>query len=285
MSNPDQLITLVIGERSNLSYNLSKRLNNTEIFSSKLLLQSKDLLSKFHDKKINLIFNNFQPSTQLNSFQDSSKYIDLSLSLTVKVLMYLIEHGAIINQIIYTSSCSVYGGISRSNDFNVASPQNIPSSLKYLNEQFLKKICSQHGLKLIIARIFNMYGGRDEFSIISKIIHCSINKTNLALINQGKSVRDYIHIDNVADIYKKILLTSNTNFDIIDIGTGNGKSLEDILFYLSENGYPIMTKSSTSSEIDISIANISKIEKILDISSFIDVNSYLINKLKIYKNN
>ena len=125
-----------------------------------------------------------------------------------------------------------------------------------------------------------MYGGKDEFSIISKIIHSSKNKTNLVLINEGKSIRDYIHIDNVVDIYKELLSTSKTNFDIIDIGSGKGKSLEEILFYLSKNGYKILTKSVSSSEIDISIANISKIEKILDINSFIDVNSYLLKKIR-----
>tara|TARA_B110000008_G_C16931262_1_gene548759 strand:+ start:396 stop:1244 length:849 start_codon:yes stop_codon:yes gene_type:complete len=280
MQNSGRITTVIIGERSNLSYNLSQRINHSEVFSSTILLESQDLLSKFSNKKINIIFNNFQPSTQLNSFQDSSKYIDLSISLTVTVLMYLVKHGAIINQIIYTSSCSVYGGISRNNDFNITSPQNIPSSLKYLNEQFLKKICSEYRLKLIIARIFNMYGGKDKFSIINKIISSSINKTNLTLINEGKSIRDYIHINNVVDVYEKVLLTSKTNFDIIDIGSGKGKSLEDILFYLSKNGYPIKTESVSSSEIDTSIANISKIEKIIDINSFIDVNSYLIDKLR-----
>ena len=281
MQHPEKLVTIVIGERSNLSYNLSKRFKHVEVFSSASLLKSLLPLSIFQEKKVNVVFNNFQPSTHLNSFVDPCQYIDLSISLTVRVLMYLIEKGAIINQIIYTSSCSVYGDLVRGNNFTDTSPTGIPSSLKYLNEQILREVCSNYGLKLTIARIFNIFGGNDEFSVVSKIYNCYINNTKLNVLNDGKSVRDYIHINNVVDVYEKILFESSIKFDTIDVGSGHGKSLADILNYLSNNGFTINTESSNREEIDFSQANTSRIKKIIDISSFIDVNEYLLNKLNI----
>ena len=280
MQNPDKLVTIIIGERSNLSYGLAKRISNPEVYSSESLLQSLLQLSKFKERKVNIIFNNFQPSTQLNSFVDPSKYIELSISLTVKVLIYLIENGAIINQVIYTSSCSVYGNLARSDNYSEVSPIGIASSLKYLNEQFLREVCSKNNLNLTITRIFNMFGGNDNFSIISKIINCYKNKTCLNVLNEGRSVRDFIYIHNIIDVYKILLEDSKIKFDTIDIGSGQGKSLSDILIHLSNNGFAIDTKSIPSNEIGFSQANVSEIQKIINISSFIDVNTFLLNELK-----
>ena len=115
MKNTDKILTIIIGERSNLSDNLTKRLKFSEVFSSASLIESLFQLKKFRKQKVNVIFNNFQPSTQLSSFVDSSKYIELSISLTLRVLTYLIENEVIFNQVIYTSSCSVYGDSTKSN--------------------------------------------------------------------------------------------------------------------------------------------------------------------------
>lgn len=279
MHIPDHVVTIIIGKRSNLSHNLFERFNNAEVFSSEALLQSLLELRKFSEKKVNIIFNNFQPSTQLNSFVHPTKYIDLSISLTVKVLMYLIENGALINQIIYTSSCSVYGDLVTQSDYNKTAPKGIPSSLKYLNEQILREVCSNFGIKLTIARLFNIFGGDDNFSVISKIYNCYINKTKLNIFNEGKSERDYIHVKNIVDIYEKILFEPTLRFDTIDIGCGEGKSLAGILKDLSTKGYNIATKSANRNEIDTSQANIDNINKIIDVSLFIDVNTYLLNKL------
>jgi len=279
MNNPDPLLTIIIGQRSNLSYHLVEKLDNAEVFSSESLLDSLLDLRKFREKKVNVVFNNFQPSTQLNSFLNPVKYIDLSISLTLKVLMYLIENGALINQIIYTSSCSVYGDLINNSDHNKTAPKSIPSSLKYLNEQILMEVCSNFELKLTVARLFNIFGGDDNFSVVSKIYNCYINNTKLNIFNGGKSERDFVHVKDVADVYKKILLEPIINFDTIDIGCGEGKSVADILNYLSINGFNILTENANRDEIDSSKANVIKINTITSTSSFIDVNRYLLNRL------
>ena len=279
MHNKDKLITIIIGERSNLSFHLIKKINNSEVFSSASLLLSLSPLSKFREKKVNVVFNNFQPATHLNSFSDPCKYIDLSISLTIRVLMYLIESGVVINQIIYSSSCSVYGNTFRVDNNSEISPIGIPSSLKYLNEMMLREVCNEYDLKLTTARIFNIFGGNDEFSVINKIYSCFISKTKLNVINDGNAFRDYIHIKNIVDIYEKILLASSFKPETIDIGSGTGQSLAEILVYLSNNGFIIDIESSSKKEIEFSQANTSEIKKIIDISTFIDVKDYLLNKL------
>ena len=98
--------TIIIGKRSVLTNSLAKHLNNFEIISQ----NDKDLerLQKFRSEKINIIFNNFFPSSKLNNlnsndFDKFSKYSIFNLS---KILSGLNKKK--ICKIIYTSSSSVY---------------------------------------------------------------------------------------------------------------------------------------------------------------------------------
>ena len=185
MENIDKVSTIIIGRRSNLSDSLFNGLSAVDLLSSESLLKSFTILDKYSGKKINLIFNNFQPSTQLKSYSNPGLYIDLSISLTIGVLMHLINNGFDINKIIYTSSSSVYRSSVIADENLQVSPIGIAPSLKYINEQFVEKICHQHKLNLTIARVFNLYGGNDKFSIISKVIKCYLNDTVLKIINNG----------------------------------------------------------------------------------------------------
>ena len=45
-----------------------------------------------------------------------------------------------------------------------------------------------------------MYGGNDEFSIISKIINVYKDNSILNLVNNGEGIRDFIHINDVIEI-------------------------------------------------------------------------------------
>lgn len=276
----DKLVTVIIGERSNLSYCLAKKINNCVVFSASSLLQSLEPLSSLKKNEINLIFNNFQPSNQLGVLTNPSTYIQLSISLTVLVLEYLIENEVKINKIIYSSSCSVYGNLINADENVGLCPTGIAPSLKYLNEQFLTKICFNKGVDLIITRIFNMFGENDNFSVIKKIIDCYQNKTPLNVINNGKSIRDFIHINNVVDVYEKLLEEPVLKFEIIDIGSGQGRSVADILNYLTINGYFVKTLNTDIKEIDFSEADVRKIQKFVDVTSFIDVNLFLLDEFR-----
>ena len=279
MRNLDNISTIIIGRRSNFSDVLFHKLSAVDLLSSESLLKSFAILDQYSGKKINLIFNNFQPSTQLNSYSNPNLYIDLSISLTIGVLMHLINNGFDIKKIIYTSSCSVYGNVEIADENFQASPIGIAPSLKYINEQFLDKICHQHNLNLTIARVFNLYGGNDKFSIISKVIKCYLNDTELKTINNADAIRDFIHIDDVVNIYIKLLSNSSIGAGILNIGTGKGQSLSMIINRLHNKGYSIKTQNISSKEIAFSQAGVEKLKNIIDIDSFIDVHEYLLRKI------
>jgi len=275
-----KIITLIIGSRSNLSEKISGELNFVDLLSTNELTKSLSQLDIYKNKKINIIFNNFQPSSKLNSLQDPSNYIDISIHITIKILMYLIAIKADIKKVIYTSSSSVYGLNSNFNTRENIEPHatNIHGLLKYLNEKFLREICTKNNINYTVTRVFNMYGGNDNFSVVSKLWECYINNKVLTLSNKGESIRDFVHVDNVADIYVRLITDNSINYPILNIGSGNGYSLADIIQKLSKHGFLLKIKYNLNNEIHSSVANIEKLNSIVDVSKFTDINDYLVDK-------
>ena len=101
-------------------------------------------------------------------------------------------------------------------------------------------------------RLFNLYGENDSFSIISKIKNSIKQKKSLKIFNHGKNVRDFIYVDDVANIYKKLLKTKKYP-RYLDIGTGSGIEIKSIIDAL--NYKKAIFLKSNSREAILSIAD------------------------------
>ena len=270
----------IIGKGSNLSSFLSKKIINSKLISSREILTNIEELNVLKDNlPINIIFNNFQPATKLNEFFNLENYVVNSILTTSKVLDFLKNNQIKVNKIIYTSSSSVYGNNILCNENDELKPMNLHASLKVANEKLVEKFCIENSIDYTIARIFNMYGGDDNFSIISKIIKAYKNNEELNIVNNGNAIRDFIHIEDVVDIYSKIL--DKKDIKILNIGSGNGSSIKNILDFLNNHNIKIKTKNIQREELKISTADISKLKALLKKDTFFGVEDYLKKELNI----
>ena len=270
----------IIGKGSNLSSFLSKKIINSKLISSREILTNIEELNVLKDNlPINIIFNNFQPATKLNEFVNLENYVVNSILTTSKVLDFIKNNQIVVNKIIYTSSSSVYGNNILCNENDELKPMNLHASLKVANEKLVEKFCIENSIDYTIARIFNMYGGDDNFSIISKIIKAYKNNEELNIVNNGNAIRDFIHIDDVVDIYSKIL--DKKDIKILNIGSGNGSSIKNILDFLNNHNIKIKTKNIQREELKISTADISKLKELLKKDTFFGVEDYLKKELNI----
>ena len=270
----------IIGKGSNLSSFLSKKIINSKLISSREILTNIEELNVLKDNlPINIIFNNFQPATKLNEFFNLENYVVNSILTTSKVLDFIKNNRIVVNKIIYTSSSSVYGNNILCNENDELKPMNLHASLKVANEKLVEKFCIENSIDYTIARIFNMYGGDDNFSIISKIIKAYKNNEELNIVNNGNAIRDFIHIEDVVDIYSKIL--DKKDIKILNIGSGNGSSIKNILDFLNNHNIKIKTKNIQREELKISTADISTLKELLKKNTFFEVEGYLKKELNI----
>tara|TARA_Y100000992_G_scaffold302399_1_gene276394 strand:- start:698 stop:2899 length:2202 start_codon:yes stop_codon:yes gene_type:complete len=256
--------TLIVGKRSLLSENLKKR-----IISSKLISTDEFIKIKIKSKS-NLIINIFYPSQKIDSISKYEVFIKYSLSKLSKGLDNLEKKK--INKIIYTSSSAVYGlesSFKESDDGN----RKIYSASKLLAEKLIISFCKKNNIPYTIARVFNLYGDNDKFSVISKFINAKNNKSSFVVNNEGSAIRDFISYKEVTDIYIKILKSKNS--EIIDVGTGRGIQIKEIINLVNKNKIKLIKKNYN--EIPFSVADSNKYNlKLND-----NLNIYLKKKLKL----
>ncbi|MFK5975000.1 MAG: NAD(P)-dependent oxidoreductase [Sulfurovum sp.] len=269
----DNILTLIIGKRSNLSSHLNSAIDNILLISTEDIEKSFNELGLKSNAPINIIFNNFQTSTKLNSLDTPTEYISKSILSTAKVLEYIKNNNLKINKIIYTSSSSVYGNNTFCSEDDDLNPLSLHSALKIANEKMIEKFSVDNNIDYTIARIFNMYGGDDSFSIISKIILAYKNSDSISLVNSGNSVRDFISIDDVVKIYD--ILLKIKDIKTINIGTGMGVSIKSILKKLEKRDIVIDSINIFRDELKVSTADNSKLLSLIGDYSFMDVHEYI----------
>jgi UDP-glucose 4-epimerase len=271
------IVNIIVGKESNLSNAIIKKIKNGILISSREIQEDIDILSKYRNCQINLIFNNFQAAQHLKILNSSSDYIINSILVTARIMDYLQKGN--INKIIYTSSSSVYGNNIFCNEKDELKPMNLHSALKVANEKLIEKFCTENNIDYTITRIFNLYGGTDKFSIISKMINAYKNNEILTIVNNGNGIRDFIHIDDVVDIYVKLLDIKNLN--IINIGTGFGSSIKNILDFLSTHNVSISTTNTDMDELKTSTSDRRLLDKIFHKKSFIKLEDHLKKEFNI----
>jgi UDP-glucose 4-epimerase len=91
----------------------------------------------------------------------------------------------------------------------------------------LKNFSIQNNISLVIARVFNVFGENEHFSIVSKLINQNNKKETIKIFNNGDSIRDFIHIDDLVNCYAVFLKRSISG--IYDIGTGHGTKISNLI--------------------------------------------------------
>src|SRR3990167_7104849 len=112
------------------------------------------------------------------------------------------------------------------------SPLNIVGAAKYYTENELDFVCQDEKMSGVSARIFRVYG-RGSKDIISRTIQKALRGEPIILY--GENARfDYIFADDVAEGLIK-LAEVDIPTTAVNLGTGKGKSLTDVLAIIRQH--------------------------------------------------
>ena len=186
-----------------------------------------------------------------------------------------------VNKIIYTSSASVYRLQENINNEKIDKfNRDLYSSFKLSSEKIIINYCTKNKVDYFIFRLFNTYGNKnDNFSFIEKVIRLKKENKTLELINNGNSIRDFIHVKDIGRIYK-IIITKKIKSGIYDLGTGNGYLIKDIINLFKFPKSKIKNLVNLD-EAQNSIAKNKDLRKYLKNFKFENLNHYLKKNLKL----
>jgi UDP-glucose 4-epimerase len=137
--------------------------------------------------------------------------------------------------IIFASSASMYGDNECCQVTSELYPNSPYAHTKVMCEQILKDIYDST-YNITILRIFNpigyVFNGKSSGNLLDRICDSIKNDQKLTVFNQGNDIRDYVYIEDLVRVILKSI--DNQGFNILNVGTGQGVSTNEILSYFTE---------------------------------------------------
>ena len=219
------------------------------------------------------------------SVADPLKYYGNNTCNTRNLLECCSEHG--VKHFIFSSTAAVYGLPPEplaSEEADLA-PINPYGMSKLMSEWMLRDLSAATDLRHVILRYFNVAGsdpgGRigqstPEATLLIKVAcEAAVGKREQISIfgtdyptPDGTGIRDYIHVDDLADAHLKALdfLRNGGESSIMNCGYGHGYSVREVLDMVSKvNGNPLTIKEEPRRAGDPPelVAKAEKVRKIL----------------------
>jgi len=189
-----------------------------------------------------------------------------------------------VKRFVYASSSSVYGDSQTSPKAEGAegNPLSPYAVTKSLNEKYAKVYHQLHAMESIGLRYFNVFGtGQDPNGVyaaaIPKFIDKMIKGEVITVNGDGEQTRDFTYVKNAVEANILGLTSSNKEAfgEVFNVACGSSYSLNRILLEIEENlkKYELFDARTTimygperSGDVRDSLANISKINKLLGYS-------------------
>jgi len=251
---------VVVFEQINCSIQrLSKSINNLNIEYGTLsnMTEFENVLQKYKIDTIFHLASSIIPSSDQNAFVSEIENI---LIPTVKLLSLISKLG--IKLYYFSSGGTVYGNRLNNNEPIKESEDTNPICYYGVSKLFIEKMIFLENnlskLNYVILRPSNLYGpGQNVIGnqgLIAIILGKILNGEEVIIWGDGENIRDYIYIDDLISCICK-LLRSDVNNEIINIGTGFGHSINDIIKIIKNvSHYQVNVRYTEGRSVDVPVA-------------------------------
>jgi UDP-glucose 4-epimerase len=133
-----------------------------------------------------------------------------------------------------SSGGAIYGNTPDELAHELTPPEPISSYgiLKLTTEKYLSMYADLHGIPTRILRIANAYGPGQPWAkgqgLIARLMRCALTGEHLPVFGNGHNVRDYVYIDDIANVIVDLIAQSDTN-RILNVGSGIGHTILDLV--------------------------------------------------------
>lgn len=274
---------------TNLTEEFLKRGNyEIIIFESKnVIIQNPDLLNHvkvyygdFHnEKEYEIIFKENQIDivihligTTVPSISNENIIYDIDSNLvnTIKLLNIMKQY-QIKNIIFPSSGGTVYGILKKEHkESDPTTPVCSYGIMKLTTEKYLYLYNYLYGINFLILRPSNPFGEYHKSiqqGLINVVLEKILNGKTIEIWGDGSVVRDYIYIKDLVRIIVD-LIEKNIQDEIINIGSGRGYSINEILTIIREEigDFPLKYVEARKVDVPYLILNIDKLRTFLDIN-------------------
>jgi nucleoside-diphosphate-sugar epimerase len=174
-------------------------------------------------KRVQFVFNCVGDTFVPDAYDHAERFFDNNTAAAVSIM--LASRDAMVERVLYVSSTEVYGdvGIDRPIDESLpCSPVNTYAVSKLAADRLCRTFHIEHGLPIVLARIFNCYGPRETHPyIVPELIrqlHCG---PRLRLGNVA-AYRDFTYVEDTARALIQLVEHGPADATPVNVGSGHG---------------------------------------------------------------
>lgn len=229
-------------------------------------------LDAIAEKEINAVIHLAAKAGVRPSIEDPAGYIKVNIAGTQKVHEFMRVRA--ISKLVFASSSSVYGNNKKmpfSEEDNVDNPISPYAYSKKTGELMNYTVHHLYKMDVINLRFFTVYGpGQRPDLAIHKFVERIAKDQPLVLFGNGDTARDYTYVDDtVSGIYSALQYCLDNTGIYTTINLGNNKpvklhDLVDIIYNTMGKEKNITYQSMQPGDVDITFADISKADRILN---------------------
>jgi len=222
-------------------------------------------------------------NTPINSDQDRPTDVALNLVPFLNLLDAIRKLGAKPHIVYFSSGGAVYapraGGVAYK-ESDPCHPRSSYGILKIAAEQYLRIAAEHRELTATVLRVGNAYGTLLPEYRMQGLIGVALNQllhgNAVHVFGNSANVRDYVHLEDVCIAARKAA-ARHSDFDIINVGTGQGHSVNEILAIIRDcHGapFPIRTDATCGQWLmDWVVLDCSRAKNELDWSPTIELSA------------
>ena len=201
---------------------------------------------------------------------------------TTTVLQCAREAG--VKRFVYSSTSSAYGNNPYPNvETQSDDCLNPYSASKAAGEKFCKMYSSLYGLETVVLRYFNVFGERcptrGQYAPVIGIFDRQKELGEpLTIVGNGSQKRDFIYVKDVARANELAAIMPGVKDhlgEVFNVGSGSNYSVQQIADSISDNQTYIDERVG---EMDTTLANITKTNKVIGWKPEVDVLEWIINR-------
>lgn len=158
--------------------------------------------------------------------------------------MIIASRDAGIKRFVYAASSSTYGDSENLPKIEeiIGKPLSPYAITKYVGELYADVFSKTYGMECIGLRYFNVFGRRQDpagayAAVIPKFIDALINRDSPVINGDGSFSRDFTYVDNVIQINKLAMFTTEQSAlnQVYNVAYGESSTLNELYFEIRDN--------------------------------------------------
>lgn len=206
------------------------------------------LLKVMRVSEIDLVFNCVGDTFVPEAYDFPQRFFDRNVLTTLNVLRAAKETG--VNRVLHVSSTEVYGesGTEHADETCALQPLNTYAVSKLAADRLCYTYHVEHGLPVIVARIFNCYGPRATHPYIIPEIIRQLHEGPRLRLGNLEAERDFTYVEDTARALVAVMASNLPDGDVVNVGSGRAHSVASLVKRLAT----IMGVTDVKVEVDAS---------------------------------